>query len=336
MYRLNYKRAQILALVLMALCLLSLFGLYLGHGARQKIILIKRLSERDSLHFIARAGVEKALMEVSKDEAALSDNFLEGILNSEGIFKDIKVGLGKFNMCYNYKQGADSREICGVIDEARKININKADLKVLKKLFAFILDIDEARAQEFAASVIDFRDKDSALSIPLGSAENSYYKNLSEPYECKDADFDIIDELLLVKGIDDVIFDKIKNFVTIYGDGAVNINTATFNVLLSLGIKGGLVNKIMIYREGEDGILGTKDDSIFGSPQEIVPKLSQYFSLSASEVANLSNIVAAGLLGTNSDYFMIKSKTGLNYSSATKETISIVDRQGRIIFWREF
>ena len=39
-----------------------------------------------------------------------------------------------------------------------------------------------------------------------------------------------------MKGIDEKILSKIRSYITIYGSGAVNINTAIPEALLSLGI----------------------------------------------------------------------------------------------------
>lgn len=329
------KRGIILIMALWALSFLSIFGLYLGYGARQKIILVKRITERDSLRLISEAGVKKALLVLSRDDTSSLDSFQEERLNSQDLFRGVKVGLGTFNLCYNYAQGAEEKEICGVIDEARKININKADRATMQRLFKAVLGTDDRDAQNIAASIVDFRDKNSTLSVPLGSAENSYYTNLREPYECKDAFFEVIDELLLVRGIDQDIFDKIKNFVTIYDEETVNVNTASYEVLSALGIPERILRYIIEYRQGDDGEEATADDNIFNAPQSIVPSLSQHYSLSIGEVALLSNLISKGLLATGSDYFMIRSQAVLTYSSATGEIICVVDREGKIIFWRE-
>ena len=73
----------VLSIVLLALLLLSTFGLYLGSGVRQKIILLKRLSERNNLRLIAEAGIKKALLQLYKDDTPLLDSFVEEPLNSQ-------------------------------------------------------------------------------------------------------------------------------------------------------------------------------------------------------------------------------------------------------------
>jgi type II secretory pathway component PulK len=313
---------------------LSILVLHLGSGAKQKLLILKKLGDYHALRLIGRAGVEKAILELSKDATPLKDSFLEEWAKQESIFKEVKIGLGKFSVCYNYLTQGEEKIIYGIVDEARKININKADLKTIKRLLKVVLKIDDIEAQSLAASIVDFIDEDSNLSVPLGSAEDSYYHNLKEPYECKDDKLEVIEELLLVKGIDKATFEKLKNFVTIYEKG-VNINTAPYEVLYALGIEEKLIDKIINYRKGEDGVLGTLDDNVFNTSASVVSQLSQYSSLSVSEVANLSNLVAEGKLTTFSNYFTIEVKAELNYSHIYANISCLVDREGKILYWRQ-
>jgi len=316
--------------------LLSLFALYLGYGARQKAVIVKRLGERSSLRLIAEAGIKKAILEVNRDNETRVDSFSDYWAHNDGDFKDIKVGSGKFNVFYNYDDGGKIKKIFGVVDEARKININKVGITVLQKLFEAVSGMDDYNAKALAASIVDFRDADSTLSIPQGSAEDSYYKHLNEPYDCKDADFEALDEVLLVRGMDMEIFNKVKDFITVYGDSkAVNINTASNEVLYAIGIRKNLVDKIISYREGKDQEDATLDDNIFNSVGSVVSQLSQYYSLSPDEVANLSNVVAAGFIGVSSSYFSVSSYANLDYSATTENISCVINREGNILFWRE-
>ncbi len=78
----------------------------------------------------------------------------------------------------------------GLTDEAGKINLNSASLEMLLRL--------PGMTSELAASIIDWRDEDSEISA--GGAENEYYLLQSEPYNCKNAPLETVDEILLVKG----------------------------------------------------------------------------------------------------------------------------------------
>lgn len=330
------QKASILIIAIWSLCILTTFAVYLGYGVRQKIVLVKRLDDRAKLHFIAEAGVKKAIAAVKKEPEKSYDALKDSWSNNVSLFNDVEVGDGAFNVCYNYtdEQSGSPETRWGLVDEERKVNINKADLTILKRFFRVSLGFDEVQAQELAASIIDWRDGDSELSIPLGSAEDSYYRGLSYPYEAKDAEFEALDELLLVKGMNQDVFDRIKNYITIYGSGKVNINTASGVVLLALGLNEDIVDEILSFRCGEDGITGTTDDNIFDTPSNIVPKLSESYRLNDSEIAQIS-IVSDQDLVTNSNNFMIRSIAKLNNKKNTAGIICVVNRSGKILYWQE-
>ena len=331
-------RGGILIISLLSLCLLTTFAVILSYGVRQKIILVQRLEERRSLHFIAEAGIKKAIAGLKKEKgvertyASLADNWSNNI----GAFKGIGVGQGMFNICYNHIEGRSglSETRYGLVDEERKININKANKTILENLFQVVLGLDEVDAQEIAASLVDWRDKDSELSIPLGSAEDSDYLGLQYPYESRDREFEVLEEALLVKGMRADIFGKIRGYITVYGDGKVNVNTASKEILLALGLKEDLVDKIILFRQGEDEISGTVDDNVFKVHSEIVPGLSQFAHLSDSEIAELSRIVENNLV-INSNNFMIRCIARLHNRKNIHEVICVVDRSGRILYWNE-
>ena len=93
-------------------------------------------------------------------------------------FKDISIGDAAFSVSYELTgHSSGSRQLWGMVDEERKLNVNTVRLGDLKRLIQVVLSVDDIEAQELAASIIDWRDKDSMLSLPLGSAEDPYYRN---------------------------------------------------------------------------------------------------------------------------------------------------------------
>ena len=327
-------KASILIVALWSLCLLATFAVILGFGVRQKLTLVNRLDEREKLHFIAEAGVKKAISQI-KEEPEKNYDALKDDWSNSIVFREIDIGDGEFSISHDYinEQTGLTESRYGLIDEESKININKANQPILERLFRLV-DFDEMQAQELAAAIVDWRDSDSELSIPLGSAEDSYYRNLEYPYEAKDADFEVLEEVLLVKGIDKNIFGKIKNYITIYGSGKINVNTASKVVLLALGLSEDIVDKIVSFRLGADGIIGTSDDNIFEAPSNIVPKLSQFSNLSDSEIAQLSVIVDQCLV-TSSNNFMARCISKLNGKKKTTEVTCVINRSGKILYWQE-
>jgi type II secretory pathway component PulK len=60
-----------------------------------------------------------------------------------------------------------------------------------------------------------------------GGAKDTFYQTQNPPYTAKRARFYSIEELKMVKGIDEHLYNKLKPFVTVYSyEGKVNLNTA--------------------------------------------------------------------------------------------------------------
>ena len=83
-----------------------------------------------------------------------------------------------------------------IVDTASRVNINTVDSATLAKLPPCQLD------PSLAANIIDWRDADDTATTIQGvtGAESDYYQTLTPPYSAKNAAFDSVEELLLVKG----------------------------------------------------------------------------------------------------------------------------------------
>lgn len=329
------RRASILILALWSICLLSIFAVYLGAAARQKLSLARRLDERDKLYYIAQAGVEAALTQITyEDEKAYA--LKDGWSTNTAVFKDVEIDDGTFNVCYNYRTASNDEEKTryGIVDEQRKINLNTADIKLMERLFAAALGYSESQAQDLAASIIDWRDSDSMLSVPLGSAEDTHYRFLQHPYEAKDADFEILEEVLLVKGMEKDVFTRLKEYITIYGNGRININTASRYVLRAVGLNEKLTDMVVLFRNGKDETEATADDNVFDASANIVPLLSQQYSLSPEEITVLSNAVER-YLTTQSSVFTVRSLGRLKARAYTLAVSCTVTRDKKLLAWQE-
>ena len=327
------QKASILFLALWSVFLLATLAIILSYPIRQKMMLVQRLDERDSLRLIAEAGIKRTIAYIrsKKDEPVFSLDEKSDI--GQDAFKGISVGEGTCDIYNIYfdKFSGQERKSWGVRDEESKININTADLHVLKRLFQFLLNADDFKSQEMAACIVDWRDGDSMLSLPIGSAEDSDYRALSYSYEAKDSSFQVLDEALLVQGFSQQDFEKIKDYITVYGNGRVNINTASGAVLLALGLNQETVEKILEFRRGQDKIEGTQDDFLISSPDQI----KQVGGLNAVEAAKLEAAID-NYLTASSDTFMIKGIATLGNKKRTAEVVCVADREGQILYWKEF
>lgn len=160
-------------------------------------------------------------------------------------------------------------------DEKGKIPLNKlvtgdtvnADIKdmLLRLLGEPEFDLGERKAAEIVDAMIDWIDTNNDVT-GMG-AESSYYASLVKPYAAKNAPLDCIEELLMIRGITNELFagtkDKpgLRQLVTIYGTGAISINTAPKLVLRSLSsdITAEAADKIDAYRRNKSSDLSSAD-----------------------------------------------------------------------------
>lgn len=106
--------------------------------------------------------------------------------------------------------------------------------------------------EELAASMADWIDSNDAQR--LGGAESrDYYGLQNPPYQARNAALDSLDEMLLVKGYSPAVFKKLSPYVTVYGDGLVNVNTAPREVITALSgdITVDMAQRVIDYREKE-------------------------------------------------------------------------------------
>jgi type II secretory pathway component PulK len=305
----------------------------LGYQVRQKLSLVQRLEERAKLRYLCDAGVKIYIANVRSMKAKGYYPAEVNLGNNTGLFKEIAVGDARVSICYNHHEEISAPLRYGIVDEESKINLNTAGVEILERLFRVVLGENETDPQELSAAVIDWRDEDNLLSHP-GSAEDAYYKSQEHPYVAKNAPFESIREPLLIKGMNEDKFLKLQDYITVYSEGAVNINTASRVVLLALGLSSELVDRMLSYRNGEDGLAGTADDAVFEEISDIVPKLKEAFRLSDEDIASL-DLASGEYLAVDSNNFMIRAEASLNNRKNKSQAICVTNRQGRILYWQE-
>ena len=328
----HQQSGTILILALWSLGLLTIFALTLGGMVRQKIALFSRLEERNKLHLLAEAGIKKAIVILNQD---LTSNKMNRC-NKEKDFGAIQLDNGVCEVSYEYNDGKifHPQKCYGIVDEESKININKADVSVLKNLIKSILGWQDSDAKNLAASIIDWREYGE--SEMTGFYSEDYYANLEYPYSPKNSYFEIIDELLLVKGMTEDILQKLSPYITVYGDGKINLNTAPRLVLTAMGLQEGLVDKILSVRRGPDGIEATEDDVIFQDYHDPLKRLQKFINLTEEEIAQMNEFVSEGKFVAYSHFYFLQSLAKLNKgkSSSIIKCVFNTDEH-KIEYWKE-
>ena len=170
------RRALVLITVLWVVALLTVIVTMTAQATRLDVRVGVAAAEQTRTRWACRAGLEKALAILTEDSIAgdcLTDLWSDNIDELEHI--------------------PLPRSVCSVriVDEAGKLNINTAGKDQLAQL--------PNMTEEIAAAIIDWRDQDDDTDDD--GAEIEYYANLPLAYSPRNADFQTIRELLLVKDV---------------------------------------------------------------------------------------------------------------------------------------
>jgi hypothetical protein len=143
-------------------------------------------------------------------------------------------------------------------------------------------------------------------------------------------------ELRMVPGWESIDVRKLRQLVTFYGSGKVNLNTATPDVLGVLGVSGQAVGVMTSFLSGPNGVVGDEDDAYFKGLSEIEPRL-QEFGVDGRTLAEWTEIVQQGHVDVRSQYYRIRARSYSEVTGRQYEIDSIVctDSLGAIVSWQE-
>ena len=147
-------------------------------------------------HWLARAGVEQAIA-VLEDDDSSGDNMWEAWYSDPDSFEEIELATGTFSVTAPPGVTDDPRKVrYGLIDHCGRLNVNTAgggQLGSLCELADWQVD-----------SILDWRDSDDETRS--GGAEGLYYHHLEYPYLIRNGPLRTINELRLVRGIEEMVF----------------------------------------------------------------------------------------------------------------------------------
>ena len=201
----------VIVAVLMVVTVLSLAAYQYSALMDAEVMAAERIRKTTEAKAAADSGLIVTMAYVS-DPAAF-----EGVLNSNpfdnpSVFQSVVVSDGqsatsqsRFSLVsLDYSQPPTAGALplkYGVTDEAGKINVNALfALDTSGKVLHDALMKLPNMTDDIAWSIVDWIDPNEEESP--GGAEDAYYVQLSgNPYHCKNAPLDSIEELLLVKGV---------------------------------------------------------------------------------------------------------------------------------------
>lgn len=190
----NHSRGTILVVTMWIMLVLTALVLVLARSMRVEAV----CSANDVASLQARAVEQGAIQYVLAHLDSLSGAMpTDDDMPAEGV----QVGQGAF-WIVRPNFDSDTVQQFGVVDEASKINLNATVPTSAVQRSAMLLKLPNM-TDELVASIADWRDKDS--TVTTGGAESEYYMTLSDPYQCKNGAFETVEELFLVKGMDETI-----------------------------------------------------------------------------------------------------------------------------------
>ena len=251
-----------LVMVLWVMAILSVVVLEFSFAMRTEVNITQNYKEELQLYGMAQGEVHRAIAElIYKHDPKVQQ--LRKTLTTEEIPPDKKEWVTD-GRSYFLPFGQGTCEI-KVMSEAGKVNINLVSESMLRKIIT-LLGLEGEMRDIVVDSILDWKDPDDFYRV--NGAENSYYQSLKESYYCKNAYFDSIEELLLVRGVSPALFyggkvgkkeeagekmDQVglKDIFSIYSPGVqIDINSATPVVLrVALGIPMDISQKVVKARE---------------------------------------------------------------------------------------
>ena len=289
--------ALLIVLWVMVILMVSVFSFSLM--TRAEIYGTLAFKEAMEKKFLAEAGVERGIMEIIYRSVNLNQTLVlvgKEVWKVDGTVYTTETGEGGY--------------VVRLTDEAGKISLNTLTDQngiILKNLL-----INQGTSPENADiivdSILDWKDADDLHR--LNGAESDYYMSLPNPYKARNADFETLEELILVKGITPEILygtEKMKGiirYLTLYSKtGTININAAPKEVLAAIpGMNADIADQIIEFRASAD-INGLEDiKNIIGASYS---QMAPYISFGSGSSSGVYTVETTGYKGSQKKGYSI-------------------------------
>ena len=226
------RRGVALILVLLMISIIIAVTLQLNRDTRSEVYEAANLGDGIRLRYVAESGFYAGEALILADKNA-SDTLMDLWANTEMISLKSE----------GFFDNASFRLM--IEDDGGRISINNLvsgsgynplirDL-LLRFLTGPYFHMEQTKAAELLDAIKDWIDADD--EVTGAGAEGAFYARLEKPYTAKNAPLDCIEELLMVKGVTRDLFygaresPGLAQYLTVFGDGRININTASKPVL---------------------------------------------------------------------------------------------------------
>jgi general secretion pathway protein K len=304
-------RGVALILTILIVSLIVALTLQFNRTMRTQVVSAGNIGHGLKALYAAKSGIACGLALLQEDDSPDVDTDQEDWADAE------KVKSKVAELQASFGSGGFTLEI---FDESGKIPINHLDhpetAEPLQEAFRKLLElcgVDEDRGT-IVDSTVDWIDKNE--DERFSGAEDGFYQSLDKPYHCKDGPLDVPEELLRVKGMTPEFFygteeqPGIGQYISVFGDGKININTAEPMVLASLHdlITLEMGKDMKAYREDAGNELSLSNPTWY----QDVPSIGGDITLPKD------------IIGISSNYFEIRSKG--RFEGITKTVVAVAKR----------
>jgi len=174
-----------------------------------------------------------------------------------------------------------------VEDEARRLDLGTPELAAALPALLRVLGLDS----RLADAIADWTDADDTPR-PQG-AEREWYLGLTPPYVAANAPLHTLGELRLVRGVDAAVLARVREHVTVAGERAVNPNTASEAVLVSIAGPAAAARVVAARRAGPLGRETFRTLLPDVPARRLTDRGSFYRIVSAGQVGEVRRVVEA-------------------------------------------
>ena len=310
--RKKQQKGFVLIIVLCTVIMLAIILFGFNTESRMNLRAVDDSMKSEQALNCARAGLNMTIAAIRNAVDTKTDKSLQDLLSEKKIF-EVSDGTCSITM----------------VEESSKLNVNllknkrgKLDRIRIDQLLRLIDLINRDAQDDFAISydmvpsIIDWVDNDDQVThLPFiknknRGAEAGYYNRLRDPYVCKNGPLGTTQELLLVKDVTTQAYNRIRDYVTVYGDGKININYASKKVIESMSIKmdSTLAQLIVEQRKYQPftsvaqlrGVPGMTDEIYYTISKNVtVDNQGQYYHVTLRGTVDGSNCTIIAVLRKN-------------------------------------
>lgn len=298
------QRGMVLLLVLVVIALLSALLSEFAFSTLVDVRLTETFRDSTRAEYLARGGIKAGQMILQQDNNSYdaydpSELWSIGIQNYPLADGEISVKIVDLDGRLNLNQLVDAVGNPNSLYRDRFIRLGQE------------LTLEDPEG--LVDALIDWIDSDHETSP--GGAEDDFYLARQPAYEAMDAPLQSLDELALIKGFSREIVTRLSPFVSCYGSGQLNVNTAAPELLRSWDAESALAI---------DNLVSSRAEKPFAQLTDLQE------TLGVEDYTALNRHLD---LRVTSTYYLISSQAKVNDGSRRMQ--AVIRKDGNTLVWQK-